>query len=46
MSITEQKEFRKKDELNLVKRSQVYKTMLEIFSDAELIDVKDNEKED
>ena len=46
LSITEQKEFRKKDELNLVKRSQVYKTMLEIFSDAELIDVKDNEKED
>ena len=46
LSITEQKEFRKKDELNLVKRSQVYKTMLEIFSDAELIDVKENEKED
>ena len=37
---------KEKDELNLVKRSQVYKTMLEIFSDAELIDVKDNEKED
>ena len=46
LSITEQKEFRKKEELNLVKKSKVYKTMLEIFSDAELIDVKDNEKED
>ena len=32
--------------INLVKKSKVYKTMLEIFSDAELIDVKDNEKED
>jgi len=46
MSVKEKQKNKKEELINEVKNSKIYKTLIEKFPDAELIDVKLNKKED
>ena len=46
MSIKEKKKNKKEELINEVKNSEVYKTVIKKFPDAELLEVKLNKEED
>jgi DNA polymerase-3 subunit gamma/tau len=46
MSIKEKQKNKREELINEVKNSEIYKTLIEKFPDAELTDVKLNKKED
>jgi DNA polymerase-3 subunit gamma/tau len=46
MSVREKQNNKKEELINEVKKSEVYKNVMQNFPDAELVDVKLNKKED